>query len=273
MINLKVIFPEIVPNTFDQYKIHFAIGGEGRPNDAPLKAFYINKFDEFQNWQRRGNFNQEYIISFMFYKKNQWIFAGLYKRISYKKFDDGHYEYETELLEKHQEYIGRLMVSYEHTREAVRILQECYDDIKFLGILPKRKEIEDFPGYENLNIYFPTLKYIIDNEIDSWRATLSNAHGVYLITDHNNCKLYVGAAYGKDAFWNRWKEYVTNGSGGNVKLKEIIDKNGFDYTSNFSFSILEVHFKQTDKNFILQRENYWKEILLTRKKEIGYNCN
>jgi hypothetical protein len=56
-----------------------------------------------------------------------------------------------------------------------------------------------------------------------------------------------------------------------MKLEELLDEKGFDHTSNFNFSILEVHSKLTNKDFIIQREKHWKDVLLTR--EFGYNKN
>ncbi len=95
--------------------------------------------------------------------------------------------------------------------------------------------------------------------------------GIYLISDIINGKLYVGAAYGKDAFWQRWTAYAKNGSGGNKKLKKALEKNGFNYVNNFRYSILEVYSKhiKTEK-YILDRESHWKNILRTRG-EFGYN--
>jgi len=122
-----------------------------------------------------------------------------------------------------------------------------------------------------LNIYFSDLQFIIEKEEESWKSALSNIQGVYLISDASNGKLYVGAAYGEDAFWSRWKKYITNGYGGNVELKKILEEKGFDHTSNFSFSILEFHSKSNNKDYIIQREQHWKNVLLT--KDFGYNKN
>ena len=110
-------------------------------------------------------------------------------------------------------------------------------------------------------------------EDDSWKATLSHMQGIYLISDGNNGKLYVGAAYGEDAFWQRWKDYAKNGTSNNKELKKIVDEKGVAYVHNFRYSILEVYSKQDkSKDYILSREKHWKKTLLT-KVDFGYNHN
>lgn len=59
--------------------------------------------------------------------------------------------------------------------------------------------------------------------------------------------------------------------GGNADLKAIIDKEGFEYTKNFLFSILETRSMNAEDDEIIKRESYWKDILLTRG--FGYNKN
>jgi hypothetical protein len=102
-------------------------------------------------------------------------------------------------------------------------------------------------------------------------SALENLKGIYLISDTSNGKLYVGAAYGEKAFWKRWSDYASNGTGGNKELEDILDENGLEHSSNFNFSILEIHSKTTDDKIIQQREKHWKDILLVR--EFGYNSN
>jgi len=150
-------------------------------------------------------------------------------------------------------------------------LEKIIDNLSVVEILRERIEIRDFPGYENVNIKFLELKKIIEKEEKSWKSALSNIKGVYLISDKNSGKLYVGAAYGEKAFWNRWTDYVRTMTGGNKELEKILHDNSIEYVKNFNFSILEIHSKLTDDNFIQEREKYWKKILLTRK--FGYNKN
>ena len=268
MIEIKDLFGDIKE---EDYKVHFAIGGKYRDNEAPLRAFVRNKFKEWQEDQSRRNFEREYIFSLIYYKKNEWMFAGIYEIISFEKIKD-RIQYDTRLLDIHEDLIGRLIIAYKKEfRSSYPYLETVYKDLKFVEILRDRVKIEEFPGFEKVNISFSELKYIVENEEKSWKSALSNVQGIYLISDRSNGNLYIGAAYGERAFWNRWGEYVTNGTGGNVNLIELLKEKGFDHASNFDFSILEVHSKPTDKDFIIQREKHWKNVLLT--KEFGYNKN
>lgn len=77
-------------------------------------------------------------------------------------------------------------------------------------------------------------------------------------------KMYVGSAYGDECIWSRWKEYAINGHGGNVELKELLSQEGKDYTIHFRYSILELCNMNLGSEYIIERESYWKEILMTR---------
>ena len=107
--------------------------------------------------------------------------------------------------------------------------------------------------------------------MDSWRASLSNVAGVYLISDNATGKLYVGSAHGESGIWGRWAEYVENGHGNNVKLEELLDEGGAEYARNFNYAVLEVSDLLTTREEIEERESHWKEILKTRS--YGLNAN
>jgi hypothetical protein len=80
--------------------------------------------------------------------------------------------------------------------------------------------------------------------------------------------MYVGSASGEEMILNRWKSYVKNGNGGNTELKNL----KFDHIKKyFRFSILDIFKSTTDTNIIIERENWWKDNLLSRK--FGYNLN
>ena len=67
--------------------------------------------------------------------------------------------------------------------------------------------------------------------------------------------------------WGRWKDYIANGNGGNIELKSL----DFEYIQkDFRYSILEIY-KSTTDDAILERESWWKELLMTR--QFGYNKN
>ncbi len=268
MVEIKDLFGDI---NQEEYKAHLAIGGKGRDNDTPLRMFARNEFKEWQEDQSMHNFERHFIFSLIYYKKGELMFAGIYEKISSKEVE-GRIQYETRLTNKFEDLIGRLIIAYKNkSRQTYRYLETVYEDFKFVEILRDRVSIEEFPGFENVKVSFLDLKYIIENEEKSWKSALLNSQGIYLISDSSNGKLYVGAAYGEKAFWKRWGEYISNGTGGNVKLEELLEEKGFDHTTNFIFSILEVHSKMTNKDFIIQREQYWKDVLHTTR--FGYNLH
>ena len=111
---------------------------------------------------------------------------------------------------------------------------------------------------------------------------------MYVITDTNNGRQYVGAAYGQDGIYGRWNAYVE--SPGNIyeisdnitteksvaypneDFRKIILEKGKEYIKKyFQYTILETFDKKTPEKVITDREKYWKEVLKTRG--FGYNQN
>lgn len=66
MIEIKDLFGDIIE---EDYKAHLAIGGQGRDNETPLRAFVRNEFKEWQDDQSQRNFEKKYIFSLIYYKK------------------------------------------------------------------------------------------------------------------------------------------------------------------------------------------------------------
>jgi hypothetical protein len=267
MISLSKIIPELEPE-LKHYKVHFATGTK---NNNPLIAFFNNNFKEWQEWQTKRNFERDYILSFIYYEPNQWLFAGIYKSISCQYKTD-HYDYDTELLDIGKEYIGRLIVTYKKEfRASYLILEKHYKNFFVSEILKERIAVMKFQGYENVNIGFDYLKSIISNNEITWKTALGNIKGVYLICDRQSGKKYVGSAYGEDAFWSRWAQYASSGHGWNKELVQLLKDKGENYARNFQFSILEIRAKTTSDDEIKKREQYWKDVLMTR--QFGYNQN
>ena len=104
---------------------------------------------------------------------------------------------------------------------------------------------------------------------------------MYVISDHQTGKLYVGSAYGKNGIYGRWKTYIEsgfdkneqeNGKYPNKGLREIVKSEGMSYIQkNFRYAILETFTDDDTDEYIIQRESYWKKVLLSR--EFGYNEN
>lgn len=257
-----------------KYKLHLASKNES--GDEPLNI-YLQDWDEWVYWNEwRGNkndFNREYIFSLIqfYHEPNKWLFGGIFKVI--KRFDD---RYEVELVDSHKELIGRLVIDfyrYQGMRGRAFLLENYYKDFVVSEILKKPFDGVNFPGYENINIDFTELETVFKYQKNDWKAALENVKGVYVITDKLNGKKYVGAANGDFGVWSRWAVYVGTGHAFNDELTKLISENGIEYArQNFRFSLLEHRSMKVDDNVIINRESYWKEVLLTRGK-FGYNKN
>lgn len=263
------IFPQLQGNLSD-YKAHFATETE---DDIPLQVFLQGNFEDWQAYQTKQNFKRKYILAFVQFDEHEWLFAGVFNSRGCEWNETvNRYIYDTELLEMNTELIGRLIIRYEKMyRQPYPFLENCINDFHISQILKTTYSIAEFPGYENLIIDYDYLQTVIRKREATWMTALTNVKGVYLVTDRTNGKHYVGAAYGEQAFWARWVHYADNGHGGDIELQEIIENKGSEYARNFQFSILEIRSYTTDDAEIIQREQYWKNVLLTR--EYGYNQN
>jgi hypothetical protein len=175
--------------------------------------------------------------------------------------------YEYESLPNFDKYLGRIIVKYKNTsqnmiRNAKSVLEEC----ELSQILPDAFDNDIFPGYDKVNVSWTELSRVIEKE--GWKTALQNQKGVYLIMDKSTGKKYVGSAYGDNMILGRWLSYIKTGHGGNVGLKSLT----FDYIKeNFIYSILDIYKSTTDDQTIIERENWWKDVLQSRK--FGYNEN
>lgn len=181
---------------------------------------------------------------------------------------------ETEELEEYRQYYGRVIVKFHKTFQSQGVYYKSVcDDLIVNQILPATFDGYDFPGYDKVRLSYEQLSIVVNQNKKDWRAALENQKAVYLITDTNNGKLYVGSAtsdYGM--LLQRWSNYVENGHGGNVELKALVDEKGFEYVQKyFQYSILENYNAKVDDHVILERESWWKETLQSRKH--GYNSN
>ena len=281
MINLCELL-QIEKEDFTKYKVHFAIGRDNRKE--PYNIFLIDDFKDWQERQTGKNWSREYILSLIYYEKDIWMFGGIYKVLPVVPVpiqnNDGWtgWKYETELTDKATEYIGRAFFRFKKEFRASYPTLELdpkngdpIAEMPLSHILDKRVALTDFLGFDSVNIDYKTLKYIVSDNILSWKSALSNIKGIYLIVDTHTGKQYVGSAYGDECIWQRWANYAKDGHGGNVELKELLKINGTDYKYNFKYSILEVCNMNLGNEYIISRESHWKEVLLTR--QFGLNSN
>lgn len=61
----------------------------------------------------------------------------------------------------------------------------------------------------------------------------------------------------------RWSTYVGSLHGGNINLRAPVDREGDDYVrENLVFALLEFWSMRTADDYVLEREAYWKRVLL-----------
>lgn len=272
---------QIAESDYTNYKLHLAIGRDDKRE--PYNTFLIDGFKEWQECQTQKNWTRKYIISLIYYGKNLWLYGGVYEVLPKKPVPitngDWHgWKYETKLLDIQADLIGRVLFYFKKEFRASYPTLELKAtngmsprDIYVSSILDKKVAITDFLGFDHVNIDHETLRLIVNDNILSWKSALSNVKGIYLIMDEVTGKQYVGSAYGDECIWQRWAEYAKNGHGGNVELKELLRENGEDYKFNFKYSVLEICNMSLGNDYIISRENHWKQVLMTR--EFGLNRN
>ncbi|MEV8130732.1 GIY-YIG nuclease family protein [Pseudarthrobacter oxydans] len=130
---------------------------------------------------------------------------------------------------------------------------------------------EPFPGFDSLLISYDELQAVVaDDRYTQWRSALSSVQGIYLISDTQTGKLYVGKADGAERFLGRWSEYARNGHGGNVALRELAGADA-EHARHFRFSILRVFGPSATTAQVDAAETHFKRALLSR--QTGHNRN
>jgi len=113
------------------------------------------------------------------------------------------------------------------------------------------------------------LQIIVRKNLPQWKAALSNVGGVYLVTDKQTGKHYVGDAHAGDTIWHQWVAFAINGHADIKPLRQLLSHEEGDYQFNFQFSILEICDLKESKEYIKSRAAHWIEIL--QSIAFGYN--
>lgn len=267
-IKLKTIFPNLDPL---DYKLHFAKNAYGT---EPLDVF-LESFEAWKRWNSssaggKDSYNRKYIFSLikLYSEENTWLFGGVWEVLSRDKRKN--YPYEIKPVSAFMSFVGRLVISYEHKIRSIRVNMENHFDGMIVKEILEEPYFYSFPGYENIDISFRKLQLIREKGTRDWREKLS-VRGIYLITDTKTGKKYVGKADGANGIWQRWNNYIGNGHGGDVDLVDLVEAKGFEYVrTNYKFTLLEIVKDGVDIN---RRENYWKDVFLSRNSKFGHNKN
>ena len=260
----------LIENPSD-YKIHFA---RWNGEEHPLNAWVRNP-EHFQDWQEyrpvRDAFNRTYIFSLMrfYHEEDAWLFGGVFRVCA--RHED---RYVVELTEIGGAFIGRLKLRSSYRGMAARVnFENYYDTFEVREIIREQYSGQTFPGYEEIDLPFSELEHLVQNDRTDWKAALKNVSGVYMITDTNTGKRYIGSAYGDDGIWSRWTKYARSGHGGNAELRELVKSDLRYPRRNFRFVLLEYRSASTPEGIIIKREKFWKDALLTRSEQYGLNSN
>ena len=233
----------------------------------------INSYWLFWRTEQRYFYVGQIAVCLLRLTYDTWLLTTIKEVIKEYGVTNG-VNYEGVELEKYRQYFGRVIIKYQKSHQTQGIyINNILDKLEVVQILPTLFDGEDFPGYDNVRLTYSQLEVIINRNKRDWIAALENQKAVYLITDSNTGKLYVGSATGDNGMLlQRWRSYIANGHGGNIELMNLIEEKTFDYVKKyFIYTILENHNARTDKHIILKRESWWKETLLTR--QFGYNKN
>ncbi len=255
----------------DLCKVHFARwNGESQPLEV-----FVRDREEWQGWQEyypgRNDFNRRYIFSLaqFYHEPDIWLFGGIYEVLA-RNTDS----YEVSLTEAGKGLIGRLKLRSSYRERTTRAnFENHYRALQVQEILREPYTGRRFPGYDDIDLSFQELESLVKNARPDWMSALESIKGIYLINDIKTGKRYVGSAYGDQGIWSRWCAYVDSGHGGNVELRAlVIDPTLVYCRTNFRFALLEHRPSRTEDKIILDRESFWKRILLTRGEQ-GLNRN
>ncbi|QOV65852.1 GIY-YIG nuclease family protein [Kosakonia pseudosacchari] len=271
---LKMALPDLTPETT---KVHLAQMNDHK--EDPLVKFREEAFDDWQCWQKRLEFSRRYVVSLIRVPRTEtWLFAGVFQqkgnagKKTYSNREEMYYQYYLQKIPETEEYVGRMYISFKNTaRNFIRRGESIQNELVVSAISPVRLSFGEFPGYRHFVLDRNSIGAILRLNLQSWRTALSMVKGIYVLTDRDGGKLYVGKADGMEGIWGRWECYFGSGHGGNIGLKEAFGTGDEKRLQNITFAILEVIDPNTDNGEINRRESHWKQILLSR--EFGHNRN
>ncbi len=271
-IPLTTLLGDLEPATC---KLHCAkYDGKAHPLDV-----LAGDWDEWVIWNRyrpeRDEFNRQFIFSLAHdrHDPGRWLFGGIFEVVGRRNIPKA-LSYDLKLREDLMgPFIKRLMVNFSPRGRTVRLnMETCLDQMNVVAVLEKPYSGEPFPGHDRINHSFDVLAAAVTQDWQDWRGALKHLKGVYVIHDQKTGKSYVGSASGGDGIWSRLCQYVTSLDGGNKGLRDLVGQKGSDYMKqNLRFALLEIMPMKTADDVVLDRESYWKEVLLSRQFGLNHN--
>jgi len=228
-------------------------------------------FEDYQNGQSRDVFAKaKYLLSFIAERDQYAVFAGVWEVLDQEPRGTG-IRYRMEKLTGFDDLEKRLVVDWgTGTRSWVQWFHRVGNkDVREL--LPPDR-IGDFPGFYDFLLPYWQLRQVAlhpDAHRD-WVRMLSAVAGVYAILDQSTGSFYLGSAYGANGIWQRWKSYAKSAHGGNVELRELLERRP-DAHDHFQFSILRVMEPSARKKDVIAHEALLKKKLGSRAHGLNRN--
>lgn len=285
MIKFVDFLPVAVPGrTKVKFNIRAGVGGVEAWDllrDGSEGWLNMNRHREVH--QNNNLDHADYLLAFAQYYPygpQYFIFGGFFEVTKIVPEVTGGPGYDLTPRLEHEAYIKRLIIRLE--RPVGRDLYlRWYENLQASKLNPEVHELAPdtklgtFPGYQNVRLVHGELQRIIRNDEPSWKDALRSVKAVYVITDLNTGKLYVGSASGEaDGLWQRWASYANlrNLTGGNRQLEHLRGTLGDEYiVKNFQYSIIEIFDPKTRPETILNRESFWKKALDSRRHGMNQN--
>lgn len=239
---------------------------------------YRSNYSKFLEWQCEQNEdnmkNVDYIVSFIGEEQCLCRFAGVYRNFGPKQKTQCGSFYDLREVDGFEILKNQVVIDW--GKGALKWMQNWKTEKEVVRIdqVTNNEEIPFFTRYEDVLLSYSQLKQVVADK--EWKTKLEACNCVYVITDKNNGKQYVGVTYKglkagmKGGILNRWTEYAETGHGEDVTLKKLCQENP-NYADNFQWSILETLPLSVIPKVAIDIETKWKDKLLT--KVWGYNNN
>ena len=243
--------------------------------EEPIDVYRHGGFEEWQRWQNGNNFTLPQVVALIDDCRGRWMFAGLFLQRGFviDPLPTPHHYYTLDRMPGTEDLEGRLFCVSAYKFRQSYVHCSTVADMKVVELLSEKITVGPFPGFKQVKISKDELDLLVRHNTQSWRTALSSVKGIYLITDTVTGKLYVGKADGESGIWGRWCQYSNPGHGHNKALVQELGLTASERQRDLHFSLLEVADLQSTRQEILDRESHWKDILMSRSPERGYNRN
>ncbi len=221
---------------------------------------------------KRNFYPGQWAFSFIRMPNNEWLMISAAEILDVP----AHSRANVRILDSYKPFFGRLIIKYYKGQKFSRYafnMERIANKAIVKEVLPCLYSGRKFEGYDRVNLSYSELQAVVDEKImPTYFDALKKVNGVYCLTDKKTGKLYIGSAYGEEGVAQRWRSYLDSKHGDNRKLIDLYNREGAEYfEKHFTFTLLEYFRLSYDPAKIIERENYWKECLDTRRH--GYNGN